>query len=68
MDEFETVLHWLQMKIPDGQSGAIILQDPKHLASAYRKLRYAGFGSSSAIRALKRYADRADELEDDPIE
>jgi regulatory protein len=40
------------------------LQDPKHLASAWRKLRYAGFSSSSSIAALKGYASRADELED----
>jgi hypothetical protein len=39
------------------------LRDEKHLASAYRKLRYAGFGSGNAIRVLKRYAERADELE-----
>ena len=39
------------------------LADPKHLASAYRKLRYAGFGSGNTIRVLKRYADEADELE-----
>ena len=42
------------------------LQDPKHLASVYRKLRYAGFSSSTSIRVLKRYASRADELEDSP--
>jgi regulatory protein len=39
------------------------LADPRHLASAYRKLRLAGFGSGNAIRVLKRYAERADELE-----
>jgi regulatory protein len=39
------------------------LADEKHLASAYRKLRYAGFGSGNAIRVLKRYAERAEELE-----
>ena len=42
------------------------LQEEKHLASAYRKLRYAGFSSPESIKALKRFASRADELEDDP--
>jgi regulatory protein len=40
------------------------LADPVHLASAYRKLRYAGFGSSACIRVLKRYSGRAEELEE----
>jgi len=35
----------------------------KNLASAYRRLRGAGFDSSTSIRVLKRYAARADELE-----
>jgi len=38
------------------------LQDPKNLASAYRRLRYAGFGSAASIRMLKRYAAQAEEL------
>lgn len=40
-----------------------LLQDPLQLASAYRKLRYAGFSSSQSIRVLKRYSAQADELE-----
>ena len=32
------------------------LEDPKQLASAYRKLIRAGFGSSNVILALKRIA------------
>lgn len=39
------------------------LSDPKHLASAYRRLRYAGFSSGPAIRVLKRFAAEADALE-----
>jgi len=39
------------------------LADPKHLASAYRRLRTAGFSSSNSIRILKRYTHRAEELE-----
>lgn len=40
-----------------------LLRDPLQLASAYRKLRYAGFSSAQCIRALKRYSAQADELE-----
>jgi regulatory protein len=40
------------------------LKDPKHLQSAYRKLRYAGFSSSVAIRVLKKYSEHAGHLED----
>jgi regulatory protein len=39
------------------------LADRSHLASAYRRLRLAGFGSSNAIQVLKRYADEAEALD-----
>jgi regulatory protein len=39
------------------------LAEPRHMASAYRRLRLAGFGSSATIRVLKRYAQQAEELE-----
>jgi regulatory protein len=39
------------------------LAEEKNLASAFRRLRYAGFSSSESIRVLKRYASRAEELE-----
>jgi regulatory protein len=40
-----------------------LLKEEKNLASAFRRLRYAGFSSSESIRVLKRYASRAEELE-----
>lgn len=40
------------------------LQEEKNLASAYRRLRTAGFSTASSITVLKRFASRADELED----
>jgi regulatory protein len=39
------------------------MKDEKNLASAYRRLRTAGFGSATAIRVLRRYSARAAELE-----
>jgi regulatory protein len=42
---------------------AEFLKEEKNLAAAYRRLRTAGFSAAPAIRVLKRYAQRADELE-----
>lgn len=39
------------------------LQEQKNLASAFRRLRYAGFSAGASIGVLKRYASRAEDLE-----
>lgn len=39
------------------------LAEPRHLASAYRKLRLAGFSPGPVIQVLKRYAEEAETLE-----
>ena len=44
------------------------LTDEKNLSSAFRKLRYSGFSAGNSIRVLKRYAERAGELEDEESE
>ncbi len=41
-----------------------LLTEAKHLASAFRKLRGAGFSTGNSIRVLKRYAAEADQLEE----
>jgi regulatory protein len=41
-----------------------LLRDPKQLASAYRRLRTAGFSSSASLAALKRYASSVEEWEE----
>jgi len=43
---------------------SVHLQEPRNLQSAFRKLRYAGFGTSASITVLKRFAAAAEELED----
>jgi regulatory protein len=43
------------------------LQDQKNLASAFRRLRTAGFSSGGSIAALKRYASAVEDWEE-PIE
>ena len=40
------------------------LREPRHLASAFRRLRYAGFSAGNSIRVLKRYSQHADALEE----
>ena len=66
-DERTAISDWLNRKYRSVDLREY-LQDPKHLASAFRKLRYAGFSASSSISVLKQFASRADELEDEPEE
>jgi regulatory protein len=48
-----------------GKNLTEFLQEDRNLNAAFRRLRYAGFGSGTAIRVLKRYAARAEEPQDD---
>lgn len=41
------------------------LAEQKNLASAFRKLRLAGFSSSASLRALKKYSQAAEELSEE---
>lgn len=65
VDEASLALEFLQRKIrvPDP---AKYFQDPKHLQSAFRKLRYAGFSGTASIKALRNYSTYAEELEELP--
>ena len=47
-----------------GKNLHVLLTEEKYLASAYRKLRTAGFGAGTSISVLKRYASEAERLED----
>jgi regulatory protein len=62
-DEVGLIEDYLSRKFRNVDLGKV-LSDPARLASVYRKLRYAGFGGSNSIRVLKRYSERAEELED----
>jgi regulatory protein len=44
------------------------LKEEKNLASAYRRLRMAGFGSGSAMAVLKRYSQRVEDWSEPPPE
>jgi regulatory protein len=60
-DEVAMIEKFLERKYRGKDLGAL-LQEEKHLASAYRKLRMAGFSSGNVIRVLKRHAKEAERL------
>jgi regulatory protein len=62
-DEVALIESFLQRKYRGKKLGEL-LKEQKHLASAFRKLRGAGFSSSNSIRVLRRYAAEADRLEE----
>lgn len=61
-DEIELIEAFLKRKFRGKQLGPF-LKDPKNLAAAFRRLRYAGFSSGASIRVLKRYSNQAEELD-----
>ena len=62
VDETKMIEDFLARKYRGKDLGALLKQE-KHLASAYRRLRTAGFSSGTSIRVLKRYAAQAEQLE-----
>jgi regulatory protein len=63
-DEIAMIEAFLKRKYR-GKDLPALLKEPKHLASAYRKLRTSGFSTGNSIRVLKRYAEQAELLQDD---
>lgn len=51
-----------------GRNLAEFLKDESHLAAAFRRLRRAGFSAPASIGVLKRFSERASELESLPDE
>jgi len=66
-DETELIEAFLNRKFRGKQLGPF-LKDPKNLAAAFRRLRYAGFAAGASIRVLKRYSSQAEELDGLEIE
>ena len=62
-DEIAMIEQFLARKYRGKDLGQL-LQEEKNLASAYRRLRGAGFSTGNSIRVLKRYAAEADRLEE----
>jgi regulatory protein len=63
-DELVLIAQFLERKYR-GKDLKVFLEEEKNLASAYRRLRTAGYGSSNSIKVLKRFASRAEEIEED---
>ena len=63
VDEVDHAVTFLKRKIRTADP-AEHLRDPKNLQSAFRKLRYNGFSSNAAIKALRQFSADADALED----
>jgi regulatory protein len=61
-DETALVEAYLARKYRNIDLGRFLAEE-KNLASAYRRLRHAGFSSGTSVRVLKRHAERAGELE-----
>lgn len=61
VDEIGMIEAFLKKKYRGKDLGAR-LQEQKELASAFRKLRGAGFSTGNSIRVLKRYAAEAERL------
>lgn len=62
-DEIAMIENFLARKFR-GKDLRMLLTEEKNLASAYRRLRGAGFGAGNSIRVLKRYAAEAEKLEE----
>jgi regulatory protein len=63
VDEIAMIENFLKRKYRGKNLGSLLAEE-KHLASAYRKLRGAGFSPGNSIRVLKRYAAEAERLEE----
>ena len=62
-EEVDLIAQFLARKYC-GKDLKVFLEVEKNLASAYRRLRTAGFSSSNSIKVLKRFASRAEEIEE----
>jgi regulatory protein len=67
VDETAMIEDYLKRKYRGKDLGALLAEE-KHLASAFRRLRAAGFSAAASIRTLKRYAALAERLEEEDLE
>jgi regulatory protein len=63
VDEMELIASFVRRKVHTKAPLAEALEDPRIMASVYRKLIRAGFGASNVIQSLKRIAKKQDLLE-----
>jgi regulatory protein len=65
VDETELARRFLEKKFR-GKNLPQLLQQQQHIASAYRRLRTAGFSGRAAFAALKMYSKDVEEFDDIP--
>lgn len=63
VDELELIDQFLTRKYR-GKNLPAFLAEEKNLASAFRRLRTAGFSAGNSLRVLRRYSSRADDLDE----
>jgi regulatory protein len=63
VDETELIEQYIARKFR-GKDLPVYLAEEKHLASAFRRLRTAGFSAGNALRVLRRYSARAGEIDE----
>jgi len=63
VDETALIENYIVRKFR-GKNLKVYLSEEKNLASAFRKLRGAGFSPGNSIRILKKYSQAADQLEE----
>ena len=63
-DENEMAMAFLERKYR-GKNLGEWLKEPKNLAAAFRRLRYAGYSAGASIKVLKRYSEMAGDLDED---
>jgi regulatory protein len=63
LTEAEQIQAYIERRMP-----SLVLDDERKLASAFRRLRRAGFSTSPVLAALKRIAAKPDMIEDFPEE
>jgi regulatory protein len=65
--EAELIDAWIERRMPSIAAGGPV-EDERKLASAYRRLRRAGFTSGAILTALKQRAARPESIEEPPEE
>ncbi len=66
-DEIQLIKDFLERKFR-GKDLATYLSDQKHLASALRRLRTAGYSAGNALKVLRRYSELASHIDEDALE
>lgn len=66
-DEVALIEAWIARKYR-GKNLREFLSEQKNLASAFRRLRTAGFSSGNSIKVLKRYANAAEDIDESALD